>query len=153
MKIALKLLASLAVVLIALVLLERWDEGTNRGCTWGYWGEFNTVSNCVAKLPGVTVVKAWWNADFLVLEEFGFDILTHGKEVSLGFGEKDPTRRLSGPKLERALLEMISKESSTACSGREPAVAVRLYSSRSGGWLPSLMLSVGGSRPFHPLTA
>jgi hypothetical protein len=110
MKMALILIAVLLVALLGLALWERWDERKNRGFTWGYWGEFNTVSNCLTKLPGVTVVKAWCNADFLVLEEYGFDIIAQGQQVSLAFGEKDPIRRLSGQPLEKALLEQIRKQ-------------------------------------------
>jgi hypothetical protein len=60
------------IALSCLICWERWDEQRNRGFTWGYWGEFNTVSNSLARLPGVTAVKGWCNADFLVLEEMGF---------------------------------------------------------------------------------
>ena len=45
---------ALAALVAAFVLGYRWDAATNRGHTWGYWGEFNTVSNSLAKLPGVT---------------------------------------------------------------------------------------------------
>jgi hypothetical protein len=112
MKAALILLGSVLAGLLLLLFVEQCDERKNRGYTWGYWGEFNTVSNCLAKLPGVTVTKAWQNADFLKLEEFGFDALAQGRQISLLFGEKDPARRLSGRNLERALLEMIGKQSS-----------------------------------------
>src|SRR5215471_1725065 len=61
--------------LVAAVLWYRWDSATNRGYKRGYWGQFNTVSNELSALPGVIIVKPWYNAD-LTLEEFGFDLLT-----------------------------------------------------------------------------
>jgi len=68
-----------------------WDRSRNRGHTWGYWGEFNTVSNTLAQLPGVIIIKVYCNRD-LTLEEFGFDILTAEKQkLHIGFDENDPT--------------------------------------------------------------
>ncbi len=106
MKTALLAITALAALIAALILGYRWDTATNRGHTWGYWGEFNTVSNALAKVPGVTILTPWYNAD-VTLEEFGFDILVQGRQVKLVFGEKDPIRRLSGPELQQALRLMV----------------------------------------------
>jgi hypothetical protein len=95
-----------AALIGTLVLWYRWDSEKNRGRKWGYWGEFKNVSNALAGMPGITIVKPWYNAD-LTLEEFGFEILVQGREVKLGFGEKDPVRNLSGQDLERALTGMV----------------------------------------------
>jgi hypothetical protein len=111
MKYALVGIMALAALIAAFVLGYRWDAATNRGHTWGYWGEFNTVSNCLAKLPGVTITAPWYNAD-VTLEEFGFNVGVQGHQVKLAFGEKDPIRSLSGERLQKALMEQIGKQSS-----------------------------------------
>ena len=84
-----------------------------------------------AKIPGVTILKAWYNAD-ITLEEFGFDILVQGHSVKLAFEEKDPVRKLSRGDLERALLEMIRKESSN--QSMQPTGASRLSQSKFVGF-------------------
>ena len=111
MKYALLGITALAALIAAFVLGYRWDEATNRGHTWGYWREFNTVSNSLAKLSGVTITAPWYNAD-VTLEEFGFDVVVQGHQVKLAFGEQDPIRRLSGERLRKALLEQIGNQSS-----------------------------------------
>jgi hypothetical protein len=135
MKAVLILVGSVLAGLLLLIVVEQSDERKNRGYTWGYWGEFNTVSNCLAKLPGVTVTKAWQNADFLNLEEFGFDVLAQGRQVSLVFGEKDPARKLSGRNLERVLLEMIGKQSSNRSMRRMGASRSAQLQVGSSWWL------------------
>ena len=50
-------LSIVVVTFIACILWYRWDSRTNHGYIWGYWGQFNAVSNSLAKLPGVTIVK------------------------------------------------------------------------------------------------
>ena len=107
--------------LVAAVLWYRWDSATNRGYKRGYWGQFNTVSNELSALPGVIIVKPWYNAD-LTLEEFGFDLLTQGERVTLAFGEKDPIRRLSGQQLRKALLEQIAKQISNHAGSGNGAI-------------------------------
>ncbi len=102
--------SGVVVAFIAFVFWYRWDSGKNRGLAYGYYGEFNTVSNILSKLPGVTILKSWHNAD-VTLEEFGFKILSHSQQLDLAFGERDPIRKLSGVDLEKALLEMIKKQS------------------------------------------
>jgi len=109
MKAALLIISALAVLISALIFEYRWDSARNRGHTWGYWGEFNTVSNALAIVPGVAIVTPWYNAD-VTLEEFGFDILVQGRQVKLAFGEKDPIRRLSGRNLQNALSQMVEKQ-------------------------------------------
>ena len=74
MKYALLGITALAALIAACVLGYRWDASINRGHTWGYWGEFNTISNSLAKLPGVNITAPWYNAD-VTLEEFGFDVV------------------------------------------------------------------------------
>jgi len=106
------ILAAVCILAVGFIAWYRWDTSRNRGHRWGYWGEFNTISNTLAQLPGVTIVKAHCNED-VTLEEFWFEIRTLQKqEINLSFGENDPTRRLSGDQLHAALLKQIQKESS-----------------------------------------
>ena len=99
------------------VLWHRWDAGTNHGHRCGYWGQFNTVSNALASLPGITIVKSGGNAD-ITMEEFGFEVVTSdGRQLHVGFSETDPVRKLSGEALTKALLEKMSKLSSNKPAG------------------------------------
>jgi hypothetical protein len=113
MKRTIAILGAIVVMIVTAIVVYRWDSEKNRGYTWGYWGEFNTVSNSLAQLPGVNITKVGCNAD-VTMEEFGFNILTsEGDPVNLYFGEQDPIRKLSGKALSKALLEKIKKESSS----------------------------------------
>ena len=92
---------------VAFVGWYRWDSAKNRGYTFGYFGEFNTVRNALAAIPGVTVLDSGGNED-IVFEELRFDIRTsNGRQLRLWFGEQDPIRKMSGEKLARALVERI----------------------------------------------
>ena len=101
-----KLIAILTAVLVAFVgfvLWYRWDSETNRGLKFGYYGEFNRVSNALASLPGITITQAWANCD-VTLEEFGFTATTDsGEPVRIAVGERDRMRSLSGDALVQAL--------------------------------------------------
>jgi hypothetical protein len=131
MKYALLGTTALAALIAASVLGYRWDSSINRGHTWGYWGEFNTISNSLAKLPGVKITAPWYNPD-VTLEEFGFDVVVQGHQVKLAFGEKDPIRNLSGGRLQKALIEQLVKQSSNHSMQR--IAASRLAESQS--WSP-----------------
>src|SRR5258708_15615002 len=114
------ILSTVAAVFIAGILWYRWDSETNHGYAWGYWGQFNTVSNSLVKLPGVTIVKFGCNAD-VTLEEFGFDIVTtEGRQVHVWFSEDDPIRKLSGEALSKVLLEKLRKGSSNKPAAGTP---------------------------------
>src|SRR6266851_722523 len=92
MKAARLVLAAVIALLMASIVWYRWDSGTNHGYTCGYWGQFNTVSNSLSKLPGITILKAGCNAD-VTLEEFGFEVLTpEGQQRHVWFSETDPLR-------------------------------------------------------------
>ena len=97
--------------LVAGVFWYRWDSSRNRGYSYGYYGQFNTISNALTKLPGVTILKSWHNAD-VTLEEFGFEILSRGQQVALAFGENDSIRKRVDRDLEKALLKLIEIHSS-----------------------------------------
>lgn len=90
-----------------LIFYVRWDYSKNRGFTTGYYGEFNTVSNALAKVAGITILSSWHNAD-VTLEEFGFDVKTsEGRTLKIYFGETTPVRKLTGDKLNTALAKEI----------------------------------------------
>lgn len=53
------------------------------------------------------ITKEWANED-VTLEEFGFELMMPTKRViTLNFGERDPTRHLSGASLTRDLTEKL----------------------------------------------
>ena len=109
-------ITSVCLALIALffawIFWNRWDSEKNRGFTFGYWGEFNRVSNALASMPSVALISSGHNHD-LTLEEFHFEIRnSEGRELDVWFGEDDPIRSMSGQKLSRALAEKIQKQAS-----------------------------------------
>ncbi len=91
------------------IVWNRWDVARNRGSEFGYYGEFNRVSNALASIPGVTITQAWHNLD-LTLEEFGFGITFAGRPASLVFGERDPIREMSRAGAVAALNARINSE-------------------------------------------
>ena len=113
------LISALTFLVVGLLFGCHWDAAKNRGHTWGYWGEFNTVSNALNTIPGVTILTPWCHTD-VSLEEFGFNILVHGRQVELAFSETNPTRSLSGRKLRNALSELIEKKSSSQTFATPP---------------------------------
>jgi hypothetical protein len=137
MKAALPVISALVVLIVALIFWYRWDTARNRGHSWGYWGEFNAVSNALATVPGVTILSLWYNAD-VTLEEFGFDILVQSRQVKLVFGEKDPIRRLSGQNLQNALSQMVKKQSSEPGAPPNGGPAKPSGNSEAGGGPPSV---------------
>src|SRR5688572_19371947 len=81
----------------------RWDAGRNHALPFGYYGDFNRVSNALASIPGITITQVWAHPD-VTLEEFGFDGTNRsGKVFHIGIGENDPVRNLSGNLLINAL--------------------------------------------------
>jgi hypothetical protein len=106
----------IACILIALMMMPfiyLWDSNTNRGFTFGYYGQFNTVSNAISKFKGIAIVWAWHNTD-VTLEEFGFDAKTpDGRLLKIYFGERDAIRTMGGSKLEAALAKRIEEVMAT----------------------------------------
>jgi hypothetical protein len=103
MKKLILVLSAVVVICVGFVLCYRWDSGTNHGYQFGYYGEFNRVSNALASLPGITVTQAWANCD-VTLEEFGFTArMASGQPVRIAVGERDRIRSLSGAPLAQAL--------------------------------------------------
>ena len=102
----------LMIALVAFIGWYQWDSGQNRGYTFGYYGEFNTVGRALSEIPGVSVIGSGGNED-VTFEEFVFNIKTaNGKEISLWFGEQDTIRKMSGERLIKALIDKIEGESS-----------------------------------------
>ncbi|HWQ90236.1 MAG TPA: hypothetical protein VN673_01100 [Clostridia bacterium] len=125
MKRSTAVLGTLVGLLVVAILCYRWDSGTNHGYSWGYWGQFNTVSNALAAIPGLKIVKSGCNAD-VIMEEFGFDVTTgEGHQVHVWFSETDPVRKLSGGALSKALQHKIKKEASN-----KPAARAEINSGR-----------------------
>jgi hypothetical protein len=110
------ILATLIGMAAMLILSYRLDSGKNRGHTTGYWGEFNTVSNALAMIGGITILSASYNAD-VTLEEFGFEVkTTEGRTLKLFYSETTPVRELSGDKLNATLAKEIQDALATQTS-------------------------------------
>ncbi len=90
-----------------------WDSDRNRGFRFGYYGEYNSVSNALASIPGVVITQRWHNLD-TVLEEFGFGLTFTGTPVRLYFGETDAVRSMSREKAIAALERRIARELSAS---------------------------------------
>jgi hypothetical protein len=112
MKYLIALLAALVGAAVAGISYYTWDSARNRGYPFGYYGEFNTVSNALAQISGIEILGSWYNGD-VTLEEFGFEIRTaDGRPIKLFVSETDPIRKMSGKELEDALV---------AANGEEPS--------------------------------
>lgn len=109
MKILLAIVALGTALVVGTILFYQWESSRNRGYQWGYFGEFNSVSNSLASVPGVTITQAWHNLD-VTMEEFGFGITITGRPVRLYFGETDPLRSMSGEIAVAALRTRITAE-------------------------------------------
>jgi hypothetical protein len=109
MKYFLAILAVLVGAIVALISYHSWDSAKNRGYSFGYYGEFNTVSNALARINDVTILNSWHNAD-VSLEEFLFEIRTaDGPTNRIFFSETNPIRKMSGKQLEAALIAEIDR--------------------------------------------
>ena len=89
-----RLLVGVAVMLAlvgAVVLFSFWDASRNRGWEFGYYEEYNRMRHLLLELPGVMIVNERHTHD-VVLEEFEFALLVHGKPVTLFFSETDSVR-------------------------------------------------------------
>src|SRR5262249_29407802 len=83
---------------------------TNHGYQFGYWGEFNRVSNALASIPGITITQTWVNCD-ITLEEFGFTATAASEgPVRIAVGENDRIRSLCGESLTKALNQEIATQ-------------------------------------------
>jgi hypothetical protein len=100
-------ITGVSILLIAALLYwYAWGSRQNRGLSFGYYGEFNTVSNALARLPGVSIVDSGYNAD-MTLEEIHFEINRDGRRLEIELGGRDPIRKMSGAALEKALSNLI----------------------------------------------
>ncbi len=106
-------LAVLIAAVFAFFAWHRWDSAKNRGFTFGYYGEFNTVGNALSEIPGITVSGDGGNDD-ITFEDYMYNTKTaDGNELVLWFAEREPIRTMSGRTLKDALLKKIEEESST----------------------------------------
>ena len=100
-------LLMITALFVALILWYRWDSETNHGLAFGYYSQYNTVSNALSRIPGASIVATGYNAD-VTLEEFGFDVKTaSGSILHVWFNEDDPIRRMSGEQLRKVLTTKI----------------------------------------------
>ncbi len=113
MKKLILILSAVVLVFVGFVVWYRWDSNTNHGYQFGYYGEFNRVSNALASIPGITITQAWANCD-VTLEEFGFTATMGSSEpVRIAVGERDRIRGLSGDSLVQALKTEIQTQART----------------------------------------
>jgi hypothetical protein len=117
MRVLLITLALLIVSFFAFIGWYRWDSSRNRGNEFGYYGEFNRVSNALASVSGVVVTQSWHNLD-VTLEEFGFGLTFTGQPVYLFFGETDPIRGMSRDAAVVALQSRIGAELASSQTNR-----------------------------------
>jgi len=64
----------------------------------------------LTRLPGIRVTYAGFNGD-ITLEEMFFEIDHGGRQLKIFVSEKEPLRFMAGANLEKALSELIEKES------------------------------------------
>ena len=105
-----KVARAFILIIVAFFCWYGWDSGKNHGLRFGYYGEFNNVSNALARLPGVHIVNSGYNAD-ISLEGFSFEIERSGRRLEIFFAKDNPIRKMSGADLEKALPEFVEKES------------------------------------------
>ena len=86
-----------------------WDTGKNHGLSFGYYGQYNSVSNALVRLPDVRILNTGYNAD-VTLEEFSFEIEKGGRRAMIFFSEQNRIRRMSGSELNLAVSEMVNAE-------------------------------------------
>jgi hypothetical protein len=104
-------LTVITIALGAFFVWNRWDASQNRGYTFGYWGQFNTVGNALSEIPDIAVIGGGGNED-ITFEEFMYKVETaEGQKISLLFAERDPIRKMSSRRLTEALLKKIEAES------------------------------------------
>jgi hypothetical protein len=103
-------LITLLVLISAVVAFIAWyqfDSAQNHGYEFGYYGDFNRVSNALVFIPAIQVTEFLMNRD-VTLEEFGFKVVkASGDVVWITFGERDPVRELSGDRLHLALKKQL----------------------------------------------
>jgi hypothetical protein len=114
--------ATSAVLILVLFGWYRWDSSRNRSYEFGYYGEFNCVSNSLRSIPGVAVTRGWHNHD-VSLEEFGFDVTVSNTPVRLGFEETDPIRKMKHDAAVTALKNLISAEIASSLTNKEKRCA------------------------------
>src|SRR5258708_28554320 len=112
-----RILHSVIVLSAMQALVSCGPPAKNNGREYGYYGDFNRISNALVSIPGVVVTNYWMNRD-ITLEEFGFDITTaSGEAVHFGIGERYPLRKMSRPELVEALKREIAHQLSSTTKG------------------------------------
>lgn len=107
MRIFLITIAVLVVGFFACLGWYFWDSSHNRSLKFGYYGEFNRLSNTLASIPGVVVTDFWYNDD-VTLEGIGFKLTFTGEPIDLFFGQNDSIRDMNRAAAITALQARIS---------------------------------------------
>ena len=92
-----KILSKTLFIVICISVAIFWykfDESTNRGYTFGYYGDFNRTKAYLSSIENVKITDEWYNPD-IFLEEFGFVVMYNGNQVRLFFSEGDKVRNMS----------------------------------------------------------
>lgn len=98
-------------VFVGLIAFYRWDASTNRGLTFGYYGQLNTVQKAAGELPDVAGVRLAAANNDIGLEEFSIELtMKDGRKTVLSFLETDSLRSLSGPELSKGLAQRLSSQ-------------------------------------------
>jgi hypothetical protein len=108
-RLKLALLACLILIMVSGPAIFFWESNQNRGFTWGYYGDFNAVSNTLTAMPGVTILSHYYLED-LTLELFKFDLRVSGAFIELRFPSSDPIRHLRDQRLTHALRKRIEEQ-------------------------------------------
>ncbi len=104
-------IAAILAVLGGFIAFYKWDASTNRGLSFGYYGELNTVKEAASSLPDVESVRvAAANVD-IGLEEFSIEVsMNDGRSTTLSFLETDSLRAQSGVELSQGLAARLSSQ-------------------------------------------
>jgi hypothetical protein len=116
-RLGIALLSALMLAIVMAPALYYWDSNKNRGFTWGYYGDFNVISNVLASMPHVYITNTYCHTD-VSLELFSFDLLVHGKPMHLRFPQADPIRALRGIPMTNALATLLKTQSEAETNGQ-----------------------------------
>ena len=133
-RLRLSLLALLLLLVLSGPAFYLWEANRNRGFTWGYYGDFNTLSNALAGLPKVTISNSYHLEEIHGLELVTFDLIVAGQSTHLRFPQDDPIRELRATALTNALIQRIAEQKSNLSNLNRPRFGViELYREEANG--------------------
>lgn len=105
---------SLPLLAITLwILTYQLDSHNNFKLHWGYYGDYNRVTDAITSIPGALILDSWANGD-ITLEEFAVTVRTPaGDTIEMFFEEDDQVRHWHGSRLVEALKRRMDQ-------GRQP---------------------------------